>query len=174
MALTPSISISQDNGVESSFTITDTSTGTDGTLTSRRIYLYKADNTTLVPEGTSTPYIEWPILDSEITLDVLSRDLALTVIVNWMTGTSITYTYTNYYVFLAYTRSFLFGLSTDQTTQIFPINILTSTNFFFNKAIMWSLVEDAEDAIALGQDTFKSQIALDRAFYMITNEDKFF
>lgn len=174
MALTVSISISQNNGDPASFVMTDTSTGSDGTITTRRIYLYKADNTTLVPAGTSTSYIEWPILDGPITLDVLTRDTALMIVVYWMAGTSIVYTYTNYYVFLAYTKTFLFGLSTDQTTQVLNPNILTSTNFFLNKSIMWGLTKDAQNAIDFGQDVYKAQVALDSAYEMILNEDKYF
>jgi len=43
--------------------IEDTSSGeTEPSLTGRKIYLYKIDNTTLVPTGTLTAYIDFPIV----------------------------------------------------------------------------------------------------------------
>jgi hypothetical protein len=36
--------------------ITDTSTGTDAAITSRRVYMRKSDGTYLVEEGTTTNY----------------------------------------------------------------------------------------------------------------------
>lgn len=154
--------------------ITDSSTGSDPTITTRRIYLYKADNTTLVPEGTTTPYIEWPIAEGPITLDVLDRDYALMITVQWLAGAVVTYTYTNYYPFLANTLTFLFGLSTSQSAQMFNPNILTSTNFFLNKAKVWTFVKDAANAISFGNDLTKAQLALDEAYDYIVNEDKYF
>lgn len=174
MPLTVSISISQNSGVPSSFTITDTSTGSDATITTRRIYLFKADNTNLVPDGTTTAYVDWPIAEGPITLDVLDRDLALMIVVQWLDNTTVVYDYTNYYVFLAYTNTFLFGLSTSQSAQMLNPNILTATDFFKNKATLWGLVKDAQNAIDYGQDTVKSQYALDLAFSITSQSDKYF
>ena len=77
MALIPNFSTEQFSGTPNAFTITDTSTGSDVTITSRRIYLLQANGTFLVPAGTNTNYIVWNIADSSIVLDVLSQDTAL-------------------------------------------------------------------------------------------------
>ncbi len=171
MPLTVSISVSQNNGQPSVINLTDTSTGSDPGITSRRVYIYKADNTTLVPSGTTTAYTVWPIADSTIALDVLSRDFAVTIVVEWLTGSTVTYTYTNTYDFTAYTRTFLFNLSVDQLGA--PI-IINSTNWFSNKAIMWVCVNDADNAIAYGGNVTDAQLSLDIAYNMIVNSSKYF
>src|SRR5688572_14458379 len=111
MPLTVSISVAQNNGTPSQFTITDASTGSDGTITTRRIYLYKADNTTLVESGTTTAYENWPIAEGPLTLDVLSRDFAVMLVAQWLAGSTVVYSLTNYYVFTANTKNFLYGLT---------------------------------------------------------------
>lgn len=171
MPLTVSISISQNTGIPSAFVITDTSTGSDPSITSRRLYLLKPDGTYLVPDGTTTDYVEWSIAQSSITLSVLERDMALEILVEWLAGAVVTYTYENSYVFTAYTNTFLYNLSVDQSSNPAIIN---ATDFFANKTKMYSYVKEAENAIAIGEDTVKAQLALDRAYQMILNEDKYF
>lgn len=171
MALTVSISVAQNNGNPSDFTISDTSTGSDPSITIRRVYLTKSDGTYLVPDGTSTDYIEWPIAESSITLDVLERDMALEILVQWLAGAVVTYAYENSYPFLAYTNTFLYNLSVDQSSNPAIIN---ATDFFANKTKMYSYVKEAENAIAVGEDTVKAQFAMDAAYQMILNEDKYF
>jgi hypothetical protein len=170
MALTVSISISQNAGIPSQFIISDTSTGSDPGITERRVYLYNSANGTLVNDGTATPYTLWPIADATITMDVLDRDMALTVIVQWVTGSTVTYTYTNYYSFTAYTRTFLYNLSNTQSSNPAIIN---STNYFGNKAIVWVCVSDSDNAVQYG-DIQSAQLALDLAYYYIINASKFF
>lgn len=171
MALTVSISVAQNNGLPSTMVITDTSTGSDPSITIRRIYLSKSDGTYLVPEGTTTDYIEWPIAETSITLDVLDRDLALEILVQWLAGAVITYSYENSYVFAAYTNTFLYNLSVDQSSNPAIIN---ATDFFANKTKMYSYVKEAENAITIGEDITKAQFCMDKAYSMIFNEDKYF
>lgn len=171
MALIVSISVAQNNGTPSDFTITDTSTGSDPSITVRRVYLTKADGTFLVPEGTTTDYTEWSISEASITLDVLERDHALEVLVQWLAGAVVTYSYENSYPFLAYTNTFLYGLSVDQSSNPAIIN---ATDFFSNKTKIYSYVKEAENAIAIGEDITKAQFAMDAAYQMILNEDKYF
>lgn len=171
MPLTVSITVQQNNGTPSNFTLVDTSTGSDPSITIRRVYLTKPDGTFLVPEGTTTDYIEWPIAESSITLDVLDRDRSLEILVEWLAGAVVTYEYENSYVFTAYTNTFLYNLSVDQSSN--P-SIINATDFFANKTRMYSYVKEAENAIAIGEDTVKAQLALDRAYQFIINEDKYF
>lgn len=171
MPLTVAIEIQQNNGNPSNFTIVDTSTGSDPSITSRRIYLSKADGSFLVPEGTTTDYIEWPIAESSITLDVLERDMALEVLVQWMAGAVVTYAYENSYVLPAYTNTFLYNLSVEQSSNPAIIN---ATDFFANKTKMYTYVKEAENAVAIGEDIVKAQLALDKAYFLITNADKYF
>ncbi len=174
MPLTVALSIAQNNGLPNTIVVTDSSTGSDPTITTRRLYLYIADNSTLVPDGTTTPYIEWPIAEGPLTLNVLERDYAVMIVGQWLAGAVVTYTYTNYYQFNANTLTFLFGLSTSQSAQMFNPNLLTSTNFFLNKAKVWAFTKDAANAINFGNDLTKAQLALDMAYGYIINEDKYF
>lgn len=171
MPLTVSISVSQNSNIPSSFSISDTSTGSDPSITIRRVYLIKPDGTFLVPEGTLTNYIEWPIADPSITLDVLDRDLSFEILVQWLAGSTVVYEYENSYVFTAYTNIFLYNLSVEQSSNPAIIN---ATNFFANKTKMYAFVKEADNAIAIGQDTTKAQLCLDKAAYMIQNADKYF
>lgn len=172
MPLTVSISVSQNSGLPNVIVLTDTSTGSDPGITSRRVYLYKSDNTTLVPFGTTTPYTVWPISDSTISLDVLTQDTALTIVVQWLTGTTVTYTYTNEYQFPAYTKTFLYNLSVTQ--QLTNPNILKDTQYMFNKLQLYTYTRDAENAIAEGQDTTKAQLSFDLAQAMMNNSQLYF
>ena len=83
MPLVPNFTASQYSGTPSVITLTDTSTGSDGTIAKRRVYLLQANGTFLVPAGTTTEYIEWDLVDVSIALDVLSQDSALSITVQW-------------------------------------------------------------------------------------------
>lgn len=172
MALTVSISVSQNNGLPNVINLTDTSTGSDPGITERRVYLYTSANTTLVPSGTTTAYVVWPIADSTIALDVLPRDMSLMIIVQWLTGATVTYTYTNYYQFPAYTKQFLYNLTVTQ--QLTNPDITKDTQYLFSKFQLYTYVKDAANAIEEGPDISKAQLAFDLAYQMMTNSNFFF
>lgn len=69
MSLTANFTTSQTYGVPNSINFLDTSTGTDSTITSRRIYMKTAANTYLVQKGTYNIYEVWGINNSSITLN---------------------------------------------------------------------------------------------------------
>ena len=50
----------------------------DGFVSTRKIYIRKADGAYLVPKGTETDYIQWDIVNS-IDLDILDKDYALEI-----------------------------------------------------------------------------------------------
>jgi hypothetical protein len=79
MPITPLFTISQTAGIPDKITITDTSTG-------RRIYLEKATGGYLVPDGTTTDYILWPLATNPFTFSVLKKDMALRIRVDWNDG----------------------------------------------------------------------------------------
>lgn len=171
MAFSGAITVQQNTGSPSQFVVTDSSTGSDPAITSRRIYLYKADNTNLVPTGTTTSYISWPIANGPITIDVLSIDMALMITVQWLVGAVVTYSYTNYYQFPANTKTFMYGLSVDQSSN--P-TIISATDYFSNKAKMYTFLSDAANAIAYGPDIVKAQLAFNLAYQMIINQQLYF
>lgn len=94
MPLTVSISAGQSLGVPSIIVITDTSTGTDATVTNRKVYLRTSTNQYLteVQQSSSTvSFTNWPISDgATINLDVLTEASTLEVTVVWTTGAGTT------------------------------------------------------------------------------------
>ena len=95
MALTPNFSASQNYGTPNIITLTDTSTGSDATITKRRIYLLQSNGTYLVPTGTTTNYIDWDMTNTTtrepltIALNVLTQDTALSITVEWLTAVNV-------------------------------------------------------------------------------------
>lgn len=83
MPLTPSFSVSQPIGKNNTVTITDTSTGSDGGILSRRLYLRKSDGT-YITLGGETDYIPWSIEVASIDIDTLDKDYALRITVEWV------------------------------------------------------------------------------------------
>jgi hypothetical protein len=165
MAFEPNFSISQQLGTSNICTFTDTSTGSDSNITGMKIYMRKADDTYLV-NGTN-----WA-LNTQKDIDILYRDYALFVRVDWVDG-SLDILYTKEYAvdFTAYTSNFINEL-TQQETAI-P-NIENTVDYFQSKGQLQTLVSDANRAIQYGGDYKKAQVFLDNAYYIINNQTKFF
>jgi hypothetical protein len=171
MALDPSFSVSQPLDDPNILIIEDTSTGVDGGVTTRRVYLQKADGTYLVPDGTETDYIEWDYSEGSIEIDVLDKDYALSVRVDWLTGDTVTYTETELAVFTLHSNLFYYGLTQDQTGN--P-QIISDTFYYDNKMKLRCSIDEAENATQYGVDIYSAQAALSRAKYMMDNQDKYF
>ncbi len=95
MSFSPSFSFSQPIGNPSIIIFTDTSSGSDANITTRKIYLRKSDGLYLVPTGTTTDYIEWSYSDSTIEVDVLEKDRALSITVQWDSAANSHITFDN-------------------------------------------------------------------------------
>lgn len=83
MPLTENFSTSQVIGLPQRIYFTDTSTGNDGSVGERRIFLQKEDGTYLTPDGSATDYILWPLATNPFYVDILDKDYALNVTVVW-------------------------------------------------------------------------------------------
>ena len=165
-----SFSASQDAGNITVATFTDTSTGLVNP-TGRLIYLRKFDWTYLVPNGTITDYIVWPIGDTTINIDVLDKDYCLDVTVQWLSGSTSAYDVTNLVLFTAYSELFLRNL-----TMALAANrtLLTNKNYWENKEKLRCLVDDAEQAVALINDQTIATQCLDEAKKLTDNIQRFF
>jgi len=176
MAFNGSFAITQ--GVDiSQFTLTDNSTGSDAGITGRRIYLFKIDGTTLVPEGTTVTYIDWPIVSligDEITVDVLDKDYAITAFVSWISSAPLaspsSYEYTYMQLFSGYTNQFLYGLIQQMAAN--PL-ISSDKNFYYNLSKAYTDLDNATLAVA-NNDQYSAQMALDRITLMINNQSNLF
>jgi hypothetical protein len=155
---------------------TDTSTGTDGNLTERRIFPYKADGTLLLPTGNTTGYISWPIASSTLTVaGLLAKDYALSINVVWVSSNPLpspsTYTAINLYGGTGYIMDFSYSLA--QQVSANP-NLLNDNQFQTNWFILNNQVTICAYAISPKQSIVNAQAAMDRAQYLIQNANKFF
>lgn len=154
-------------------TIEDTSTGSDGTITEYRVFLLKEDGTYLVPEGTTTDYIisDYPGINPFNILDVLDKDYALDITVQWVANTTVVYTKTILNLFRGYSETFLLNLTRFQTSNQRLVN---SQNYFENKSKLRTLIDDAIQAVALGNDQTAAQVCLNAAKDLTDNEVNFY
>lgn len=172
MALTPSFTASQSSGLPSTIVLTDTSTGSDVTITKRRVFLLQSNGEYLVPTGTTTNYIEWSLADVSISLDVLSQDTALSITVQWLSvGNVVIANKTTSFAFTAYNETFYYGLT---ESQVANSSLSSSNDWYQNKMILRVELDSATQAIAFASDIFSAQSALNRATYISTNSNFFF
>jgi hypothetical protein len=166
MALTVNFSASTNITTPSIITLTDTSTGTDGTITERRVYLQKSDGTYLVPTGTTTDYIVWAIASTTTIIDVLDVDYALNITVQWLAGTTVTYTKTTLYEFNTNARVFRIKLLKAQASNPRLVN---SANFFQVQSNLTTFIDGADEAVLLAGDITLAQLCNDNAAVYINN-----
>lgn len=154
MPFAASFSVSQTLGDPSEITFSDTSTGTDGNITERRIYLRLSDGLFLVESGTATDYETWDILDISDTLDVLDEDEAIEVTIQWLdvSGT-VLYVSTANYGFTLFNSTFDYQLT--QRLSGNPL-LINDNNFFELKSELRVAIDSGNDAIAVG-DLFGAQ-----------------
>lgn len=160
MALVPAFTIAQTFGLPSKVLLTDTSTGSDGAITQRRVYLKKDDGTFLVPSGTSTQYIQWAYSNASITIDALDKDYALAITVQWLDVSNT----------VLYDKTIPVGLdlynstnSYQRTQKLSGNPLLTNDDDFWErKEQLRECIESGRDAILFAGDLFSAQQAYDR------------
>jgi hypothetical protein len=172
MPFVPNFTASQYSGTPSIITLTDTSTGSDVTIVSRRVYLLQANGTFLVPTGNATDYILWDLVDPSIDIDVLSQDTALSITVQWMDAANAVVTSkTISFAFTAYNETFYYGLT---ESQVANSNLTASTNWYQTKLVLRVEIDSAIQAITFASDIYSAQAALNRATFISTNQSFFF
>lgn len=178
MAFTGSFTLTQLSSDLTGFTLTDTSSYADeaqGTFSGRRIYNIKVDGNTLVPDGTSTSYIDWPFTDgnTKAITGILNTDYALLVEVQWISlapQPGSTYTASDIYGFLNYLKQFYSGQISNLSDD--P-NILNNTNWYDSLSKLQTEIDNAEKAVSDGQQ-LSAQNAISRATYLMNNSQFFF
>jgi len=169
MAFNGDYSISQ--GLDpTSFTLTDTSTGSDSNLTTRTISLFQANGSLL---GGSV--IPWPYSDgsTKVLTDYLPKDYALNIVVDWISSSPIpgsAYIKSAYYGFTGNTNNFIYNLIQNIAAQ--P-SLLNDNGYYEYLSRLQTEVDSTSLAISFA-DLFNAQSALDRAYYIITKQQFFF
>jgi hypothetical protein len=177
MAFTGTFTVTQTSDI-TSLVITDTSSYVSegqGTFAGRQVRLYKIDTTALVPAGVTTTYINFPFsAGATITISgVLLTDYSLSANVVWLSNNpqpGSVYTATEVVTFLNYINDFIYGKV--QQLAASP-SLLNDTQWQDSMQIMYNEKENAEQA-TLYDDQFAAQSAINRAFYLINNENMFF
>lgn len=171
MPFTPSFSTSQSAGDLSVATFTDTSTGSDNTLTGRLLYLKKYDGNYLTPVNITSQYIFWPLASSSIDVDCLDKDYCLDITVIWFSGSTPAYQSEVITLFTGYGDVFL-----RQLTQALSANKkrINDYNFWYNKIKLRTLLDDAAQAVSLINDQTIAQFCLDESKKLTDNIQVFF
>lgn len=169
MAFAGDFSVSQGIDVQS-FSLTDTSTGSDPALTGRTISLFLVDNQLL---GGST--ISWPLTDgsTKTISGLLLRDYSLNISVTWQSSSPIpgsTYSKSHLVTFTGNSNQFAYGLLQQiAATQ----GITNDKEFMYNLFLVNSDISNADRATDF-LDQGSAQAALDRIYYKIVNQNFFF
>lgn len=172
MALTPSFACAQSPITFNVVVVSDTSTGSDSNIASRRVYVETSTGTFLVNSGITTDYTPWSLSSATINLNILTQSTACTVTVEWVdSGGTVLYTSTSTFCFRYYLNAFGYYLT--QLIAATP-NIIQDTNFFNNYAKFWSLLKGAINAIDFASDVANSQEQLNMATYMQNNQNLYF
>lgn len=172
MAFTPDFTTAQLAGTLTSFTITDTSTGDESAITDRFIYLRKYDGTYLVPNGTTTDFIEWPMADDTLTIeDILDKDYCLDITVVFLSGSTIADTKIILTLFTGYGDVFLRKL-----TQAVAANreLINRANYWVNKNKVRVLYDDAAQGTSFLNDQTIATFCLDEAKKLTDKIQTFF
>lgn len=172
MSFTPSFSVLQSPQNPALLFFQDTSTGSDVAIASRRIYIQGWNGEFIVPSGVTTDYIVWPLVDTEITVDVFTQDTAANVRVEWLDGTdAVLYTTNSNYCFSEYNKQFFYYLIQQQSLTY---NVVQDGNYFGNLGVYWINIVSAINSIVIGNDIYASQVCLNRATNMMNNQSYFF
>ena len=172
MALTPNFSISQSIGLPSYVNVTDTSTGSDVAITSRRVFFQDYLDNYLVQSGTTTNYELWAYADSSISLNLLTQATAVTCTVQWLDVNNVVlYTKTSTANLDLYDEQFLFNLAANESQQLL---LLQDTDYLMNTFKLRLFVDNANNAIEIGNSVYTAQENLNKAQLLIDNEDLYF
>lgn len=161
MAIVPNFSNAQPIGEPEDVTLVDTSTGTDGNITQRRAYFQTSSGSFLVPSGTTTDYVQWAYVDATLTVDILTKDYALQVKVEWLDVTDVVlYEDTQIIGFTSYNENYDYGLTQKLTGN--PANI-QDDDFFIRKSELRTAIDSGNQAIERASDITGAQQCYDRA-----------
>lgn len=173
MPINPSFSATESIANPNEITFVDDSTGSDGTLTNRKIFVRLANGNWLTEGGESTTIAStnWAYSDVSITLSLLSQSTACSIEVVWYAGSAATYDFENTFCFNIY--DYLFGLQLLQGNTSSPSQV-QDTNYYSNLTKFIVNIFNEENPITYGGDIFSSQGAMAQNQYLIQNENLFF
>lgn len=172
MAFIQNFTIAQTLGNPGIINLTDTSTGVDATIISRKVYLITNASTYLVPTGTSTSFITWAIGSTSIAIDALKKDMSLNIKVDWndVSGTTL-YTKTILSNFQMYNSNFNYQLVNDEANGLASLN---SANWLTSRMKLYVSLRDANVSVTDMSSITNGQSANDRGTFLRLNLNNFY
>lgn len=164
MALDVDFSAENVLGAPGDLLFTDLTTGSDGTITQRRIYIQIWNDDYLVEDGTSTEYEVWSGFPATTTItleDILDKDYGAKVTCQWLTaGNVVVYDKIRYYGFTEYNEEFDYSL-----TEMLSGNplLIDDNGFYTHKSDLRTNIDSGNQAIELWSDIYGAQQCYDRA-----------
>lgn len=172
MPLTPSFTAVQSFNSPSNLTFTDTSTGSDISVASRSIYIEQANGDYIIISGNTNDYTTWYLQDVSATFDILDKDYAVTITVNWVDQyNNVLYTYSDVFAFTNFNEKFDYGL-----TQMLTANpmLINDNDFFKNKEDLRISIDSGNQAFDMAGDLFAAQQCYDRGTNLRENSQYYF
>ena len=164
MPLVPSATAQSIPGTPSDVLFTDTSTGSDVLVTSRRITVTDYAGNFLVEVGTLTDYEVWPLpLIDTIQLSLLPlKDYAVKIVFEWLNVSNVAiYDYTIDATYLIeYNESFDYGLSKRVASN--PL-LMNDNNFWLHKQQLRTYINSGNQAVVRYSDLYVAQQCYDAA-----------
>ena len=155
-------------------TITDTSSNPSGeVLTSRKLYLQKADGTYIAPSGQDYYNFSTILFPSNTIAIPLAQDFALAIRMVVTTATVVSgsiYSVVNDYAFACNLESFRLARISDMASVPSIVNDENFRGSLYNLSLE---IDNAGLAISVG-DIQSSQAAIDRGYNLVNNQNLYF
>lgn len=173
MALSPAFQVSQSAAVPTTVIFTDTSTGSDPAIASRRIYVSDSSGNYLVPAGTNTNYIPWPLPTNPITVTgLLTQDTAANISVQWLdSGGNVLYELGNFYPLCEQGKQFFTYLISNLSQNPGQIQDIS---YYTNVCKFYSFLVGGINAVQIGLDLASAQNCFNQEIQMQNNETFYF
>lgn len=170
MPFTPSFLVGQSAETPANVTFTDDSSGSDVLITERRIFITDSQGNPVVPSGTITAYIVWALATNPITIqDLLPNDMDVDIEVTWndVNGGEL-YSEEAAYPLNENNKQFFFYLFQQQALS--P-GIVQDANYFSNLAEYWTNIVGSVNITENTAVIAAGQNAINRATYMMQNQN---
>lgn len=168
MPLVPSFTVASTSNA-AALLLTDTSTGSDGAITDRKILISNAAGAPI----TGSPF-DWPIASASITITPLTADQALNIQVNWNNSSAVAlYTQSQLFAAEQYAEQFEYSLI-QQMAATTNLSILNDFQFFENLSKLRTLIDSASRATVTGVDIFSSQFCISLYQQLLNNPNLYF